>query len=180
MNSARLSLVVIGLSALAVWGTGSAAACFSRPAPIGEMFGPAAAPAPGPPAVTATVAVRPFGDRAQPAAAGTRRNLFREREPRTPAPLVARSSDQMSAPVPAGVAAPPEVPPGPRVTLAGLAEQVVSGVPVRTAVLSGAGDVWIVREGDVVAGRYRVEAIGPGSVRLADLLGGAPYVVRFR
>ena len=56
----------------------------------------------------------------------------------------------------------------------------MSGVPVRTAVLSGAGDVWIVREGDVVAGRYRVEAIGPGSVRLADLLGGAPYVVRFR
>jgi hypothetical protein len=47
-------------------------------------------------------------------------------------------------------------------------------------VLSGPGDVWIVREGDVVAGRYRVEAVGPDSVRLSDTLGGAPLTLRFR
>jgi hypothetical protein len=178
MNAARLSLLVIGLSALAVWGTGTAAACFSRPAPLGEALGPALAGPP--PAVIASVAVRPVGERARPTSSGTRRNLFRERESRRSAAPVARSSEAASIPVSAGAAARFDAPPGPRVSLAGLAEHIVAGVAVRTAVLSGAGDVWIVREGDVVAGQYRVEAIGPGSVRLVDLREGIPHVVRFR
>lgn len=190
MNAARLSLLVVSLSALAVWGTGTVAGCLSRPVPLGQIAGPvdARASAGRQPAPLQELVVRAFAERARPAPARPRRNLFREperavsRPPGSLSRLSARSPGD-SGPGAAGYPGsedPGLRAPGPRISLAGLAEHVVSGVLVRTAVLSGPGDVWIVREGDLVAGRYRVESVESDSVRLADTLGGPPQVLRFR
>ena len=77
-----------------------------------------------------------------------------------------------SAPVAAGPAAGTAVPlvasaPASAVALAlaGIATDVVEGVEVRTAILSGPAGVQLARVGDTVAG-YRVAAIGPDAVEL--------------
>jgi hypothetical protein len=53
--------------------------------------------------------------------------------------------------------------------LIGLAEE--DGA--RTAIISGAGDLLFVKEGDVISSRYRVARIAPEGVELADTGDGA-------
>ena len=45
----------------------------------------------------------------------------------------------------------------------------MSGTPVRTAILSGLGDVFLVKAGEIVASRYEVVAVGADAVELRDL-----------
>ena len=101
--------------------------------------------------------------------------LFRERE---------RAAVSVSEPAPSpaapSTAAEPALPPGPRLALAGIAEQLDADRLVRTAVVSGAGDLWLVREGSLLAGRYRVERIAVDTVYLVDTLGGPDRVLRMR
>jgi hypothetical protein len=67
----------------------------------------------------------------------------------------------------------PEPPP---VTLSGIAEEPSadekSAAPVRTAVLSGYGEVFLAKVGETIASRYEVTAIGADVVELKDLLTG--------
>lgn len=63
-----------------------------------------------------------------------------------------------------------EVPPP--LALIGIAEDARAGAVVRTAILSGAGDVFLAGIGETVLGRYRVAAIAPEVVELTDDEGG--------
>jgi len=84
------------------------------------------------------------------------------------------------APAPAPIALPPlpdtpDVPPGPDLSLIGVATTArADGQVERTAIVAGpAGALYMARETDAVAGRYRVEAVTPDSVVLADGATGA-------
>lgn len=57
-------------------------------------------------------------------------------------------------------------------TLNGIAEDGTGESAIRTAVLSGLGDIFLVRTGDSVANRYEVVAIDAASVELKDLTSG--------
>ncbi len=69
--------------------------------------------------------------------------------------------------------APAAGPPAPSVTLLGMAEKADNGRVVRTAVLNVGGGLWMVKEGETVAGRYRVTAVGIDRVDLHDVQTGA-------
>jgi hypothetical protein len=65
-------------------------------------------------------------------------------------------------------------------TLAGIGESQQGDRAVRTAVISGAGELWLVTEGMVVAGRYRVDRIDRDAVVMVDTEGGQPRTLRLR
>jgi hypothetical protein len=76
---------------------------------------------------------------------------------------------------PAVVEAPavPAAPPMPALSLAGIAEDPGPGGPIRTAVISGTGQLFLVKEGENVTPRYRVEKISADVVELTDLGDGS-------
>ena len=57
-------------------------------------------------------------------------------------------------------------------TLSGIAEDGPADALTRTAVLSGFGDVFLVKAGETVASRYRVVAVAADAVELEDLTTG--------
>jgi hypothetical protein len=57
--------------------------------------------------------------------------------------------------------------------LTGIAEDTAGATSVRTAVLSTPDDVLLVREGDTVAGQYRVGPVMPSFVELTRLSDGS-------
>ena len=67
----------------------------------------------------------------------------------------------------------PSVPVAPPVTLSGIAEDQVGERTERTAILSSASGVLLVREGDQVLGQYRVGRIETGAVELVNIADGA-------
>jgi hypothetical protein len=65
---------------------------------------------------------------------------------------------------------PPQVQPPPMpFKLVGLAEDASPTGPKRTAVISGAGQLFVVTDGEMVTSRYRVVAVSPDRVELTDL-----------
>jgi hypothetical protein len=76
--------------------------------------------------------------------------------------------DRPASPPPVEDLPPAAIPQTPtlRVTLSGIAENTVAGDVVRTAVISTPDDVLLVKEGDSVAGQYRVTRITADSVEL--------------
>jgi hypothetical protein len=64
------------------------------------------------------------------------------------------------------------VPLEPALRLSGIAEQKSGESTIRTAVISGDGQLYLVREGEAVAGRYRVVTIDSDAVTLGDDSGG--------
>jgi hypothetical protein len=63
----------------------------------------------------------------------------------------------------------PTAAPIPELLLMGIAEETSPAGPHRTAIIGGAGDaLFMVVEGDAVAGRYRVTKIGADAVELED------------
>ena len=71
--------------------------------------------------------------------------------------------------VQASVASVPAAPVMPELLLMGIAEETSPAGPHRTAIIGGAGDaIYMVVEGDAVAGRYRVTKIGVDAVELED------------
>jgi hypothetical protein len=77
----------------------------------------------------------------------------------------------------AGGAADTAVPPTPRppMELAGIAEETGNGHPVRTAVISSAGQVILAKEGDRVLSRFLVVRIAADAVHLKDDEGGREF-----
>jgi hypothetical protein len=73
----------------------------------------------------------------------------------------------LSTAAPAPAAVPPSL------TLAGIAELETSAGTVRTAVISGLAQLFLVKEGEPVTSRYRVSRIGADAVELHDGVTGA-------
>jgi hypothetical protein len=92
------------------------------------------------------------------------RNPFRFGEPPA-APR--RQAGAAAAEAPAAAA--PSEPEPPFIVLSGIATDVVDGVPQRTAVLTTASGVALVRAGDMVGTEYRVRAIEGAAVDLESL-----------
>ena len=78
----------------------------------------------------------------------------------------ARMAPIAAAPAPAPVEAPPALP---ALKLAGIAEDEGPEGPMRTAVISGQGQLFLVKEGESVLQRYRVTKISADVVELIDL-----------
>ncbi len=58
-------------------------------------------------------------------------------------------------------------------TLSGIAEDTSADGTIRTAVLSGLGDVFLVKAGDVIASRFQIVAVGADAVEILDTTSGA-------
>jgi hypothetical protein len=101
------------------------------------------------------------------------RDLFRFQS--RPAPAVVRPAPKPVVEPPA----PPPPPPLPPLSLSGVAVDIVNGVPQRSAVLSAPSNVLIVREGESVAGLYKVLSIGDDSVELEAIADGSRRTLRF-
>ncbi|HUR34660.1 MAG TPA: hypothetical protein VM032_12745 [Vicinamibacterales bacterium] len=154
----------IGVSALAVasWFAGASTSGV-RP--------PAAPPAPAKPtaldrsAAALQSEVARLHERLAPTVAPTRsRDLFRFNIRAARRPTVSMPA----APAAAAVAAPPPVAPRPALKLIGIAEDVTDAGTVLTAIVSGLGDVFLVKPGELIAGRYRVEAVSADAVQLTE------------
>jgi hypothetical protein len=98
--------------------------------------------------------------------------VFRSSQRAAPAPRVGATVDRnISAAAPGvDIVEPPPL----RLTLAGIAEDPgpAGGVPVRTAIIAGNGQLFLVKEGDTVTDRdieYRVGNISADSAELIDL-----------
>jgi hypothetical protein len=170
--SVRIGTVCVRVLAGA-WLVAALAACASSSTPP--------APAERTPAVTAVpdrdgLTVLEHRAQPSPALSASRRNIFRERDRVAPAPPVATRAAVPVEPAPAESL----IPPAPLVTLLGLAEKTDSGHLVRTAVISTGGELWIVKEGDTVAGRFRVGAVSLDRVDLRDVQTGTSRVYRLR
>ena len=90
-----------------------------------------------------------------------------------------------ASPAVAAPEAPPAEQPPAAVTVAplkleGLAEDHGDQGAVRTAIISGFGDIFLVKEGDNVTLRYRVARISPDAVELTDLTDNTPLRLALR
>ncbi len=56
----------------------------------------------------------------------------------------------------------------PVLQLIGVAEDTVADGAIRTAIVSGLGDVFLVKAGDTISGRYRVDQVSGDAVQLTD------------
>ncbi len=175
----KATVVWSGATALATWMASSPAVV----AP-GESAGPAqrgsgAAAAIGAPVVDLTAEAdrlaRRLGD--HQAYAAPARDPFRF-EGAAPEVAVAAASPVDSAVVPEPVVPPVAEPPP--YTLVGMAEDRVGEELVRTAVISGTGDLWLVRAGETVDGRFSVTAVEAGAVELVRADTGATVRLAFR
>ena len=100
------------------------------------------------------------------------------REPRPHPIALARREEPKSRTAVAATAQPPPAAPAavpePPLTLIGVAEQQTPEGLERTAIVTADSDeVYMLKEGDVLGARYRVKAVGPGSLELTDLVTGA-------
>lgn len=98
--------------------------------------------------------------RTAPALPDLRRNLFTFRD--APAPSPRRRSPAVVA------TAVPPVLPRPEMQLEGIAEEGESGQRVRTAVVSAVNQLFFLKEGDRLLGRYLVTRIGTDAVQMTD------------
>jgi hypothetical protein len=97
------------------------------------------------------------------------------RNPFDYAPVSAPPATAAPAPPPAEAIAPPAPtePPPPVFTLSGIADKTGDdGKTVRTAVISGLGQLYFAKVGDTVTDRYTVTAIGVDAVDLRDATTG--------
>lgn len=156
----------------AAWGLGGAlmAGWLAAAAGTPTAVPPSAAQPDEPPPLTLPPAIQEEADKlrrfldAPPRPHQAERNPFEfaHRPPRLEARVTA----------PEIVPVQPSVPPGPGLKLDGIAEDAVPGGTVRTAIISAAGQLFLVKEGGSVTSRYRVTRIGADAVELEDLMDG--------
>ena len=176
MNVRRI--VWFGVFALAIASWFASASTSGARAPI----------APPPPARTPAIErsvaalesdVNRLHDRLGPsvAPAGSR-DLFRfsGRAPK-PMPAAVPPSDAARG----GVDAPTPVAPRPSLTLIGIAEDASADGVVRTAIVSGAGDLFLVKAGETIdGGRYRIDLVSADAVQLTDMLTASSTTLALR
>lgn len=165
MNIKRVATIGVAVGALAAWLAAAATAVrhdAAQPAPTVAVKPDARGAALDAEVARLTERIRPDVAPLDPG-----RNLFAFREPK-PQPAPAASRRAFAGPPPGAL------PPGPPTfTLDGLAENPGADGPVRTAIISGAGQLFLVKVGDAVTLRYRVAKIGADAVELTDLSTGA-------
>lgn len=104
-------------------------------------------------------------ERLGPTAAPTRsRDLFRfqARAPKRRPVVTPGATDPQSLPVVAPAA------PRPALALIGVAEDLTPDGVVRTAIVSGLGDVFLVKTGDLIQERYRIGQVSGDAVLVID------------
>jgi hypothetical protein len=165
MNVTRTATLCVVAAACAAW-LAAASAPLDQGSPL-----PPARPASTVEASSEALAaeIARLGDRLRPTAAPRQpvRNLFHFEAPVRPG----------TAPMPAAAPVATEIPQPPApvsLKLIGLAEDAGPNGVVRTAIISGQGQLFLAREGDEVTSRYRVSRISGEVVELAALDGGAP------
>jgi len=164
MNLKRTATLSLAGGAVAAW-LASAATSNRRTAALDAIFVPPSVDARGD-ALAVQIArlhdrLRPDAPQRQPS-----RNLFefsaaRSRTPSTLAPAPKAVLTEAPAPVPVARPAAP-------LKLSGIAEDPAEAGPVRTAIITGLGQVFLVKVGDGVTGRYRVSRITADVVELTD------------
>jgi hypothetical protein len=158
MNLKRTTTIVLSAAAVGAWLAGAATSNHRIPErPIAQ---PAAIELRG--AELANEIAR-LQERLHPTSTPRQpgRNLFAFRAAPPPAPPAI-------APIlPLDNAAP--TPALPSLKLAGIAEDVDGDIAIRTAIISGEGQLYMVKEGEEVTPRYRVTKISADVVELADL-----------
>jgi hypothetical protein len=173
MNVKRTLTFGVGGGALAVW---LAAAATSPPPPSAPIAAtpPAAIDRSGAELSTEIARLRErLRPSAQPAQA---RDLFRYRAraaAQSAAAAAARDSALALQLAPQQLLAPSLSDVAP-LKLVGMAEDPGDAGPIRSAILSGFGDLFIVKAGDSIAGRYRVAAISADNIDLVDVSTNAP------
>ena len=163
----KSTAVISGVGVLATW-------FYSMPAihtPATGAIAPAARP---PQTAVSTIDIQREADRLQvrvhqvPEYVETSRNPFRFGA--RPAPAARPSGTSGPAPA-APVVPPPPAPPA--ITLDGIATDVVDGQEQRTAMLKTDAGVVLVREGEQVAGQFRVAKIASDAIELVKISDGS-------
>src|SRR5438105_2716988 len=177
MNLKRTATIALGGAALAAWF--SAAMTPSSSPVISTSVVPGPMEARGAELASEIARLherlRPQGVPREPT-----RNLFAFRSTRRAASTSAATTARLEIPSPAPL-------PAPRLalTLAGLAEEAGAAnvAPVRTAIISGNGQLFLAREGDTVTDRdiaYKVGKISADSVELMDVRDGTKRTLTLR
>lgn len=158
-NVKRTTTIVLGGGALAAWLAGAATSNRALPEPIVTRALPIDARG-----ADLAAEIARLHERLRPSATprSPSRNLFTFRG--APAPTVAAP-----APRAAITEAPVQAPPLPPLKLSGIAEDEGPDGPVRTAMISLDGQLFLVKEGDPVTPRYKVARISPDVVELTDV-----------
>jgi hypothetical protein len=161
MNLKRTATIVVGGAAVGAWLAGAATSNSGRsaltiaPTPAIDLRGEELATE----IARLQERLRPTSQPRQPG-----RNLFAFRaRAAQPAPVVAAAAPVMAP------AAMPLTPAQLPWKLAGIAEDEGPEGPLRTAIISGEGQLYLVKEGDEVTPRYRVGKISADVVELVDV-----------
>ena len=111
-----------------------------------------------------------------PPLAPAARNPFRFRERPEARPQVhpAPALSTAAASVLAALTARPEL------VLSGLAEDPSPSGPIRTAIISGLGQLFLVKEGEEFGGRFQVVRIGTNAVQVLDRSDGSTFTLALR
>lgn len=100
-------------------------------------------------------------ERIGPSVTPTRsRDLFRFNVRAVRRPVVAAA--------PPAVVEAPIAAPRPTLKLIGIAEDTTDTGTVRTAIVSGLGDLFLVKPGDTIAGQYKIDQVSADAVQLID------------
>jgi hypothetical protein len=178
MNLKRTTIVFVGGAALAAWF--SAAMTPGRPAAPAFTIAPAPIDASGEKLASEIDRLRERLRPSSPPGAPVR-NPFAfgsSRRGTTGAGAPSNSTRRGSI---AAAQAPPRI--QPQLTLAGIAEDSAPDGPVRTAIVSGSSQVFLVKIGDTISDGgwvYRIAAISPDSVELIDPADGSTRVLVLR
>lgn len=174
ISTGRVAVIVVGCGLVAAWAAASAGACVYARGAVATVA--PAAPAAREDVISGGIRLAVIESPSPPNLSPRRRNLFRVRErPVVSAPALPQrvATAMTDEPVDVTLALMP-------LTLAGIGESQHSERTVRTAVISGAGELWLVTEGMVAAGRYRIDRIDKDGVVLVDTASGQSRTLRLR
>jgi len=162
MHVKRTATIVVVGGALAAWFAGAATSNRAVPDPI----------VPQRPRIDASGAdlageIARLHDHLRPSTTprAPARNVFRYSSPAPVASVAAAPASAALVEAPAAAKAPPQLP----LRLSGIAEDPGPDGPIRVAIISGEGQLYMVKIGELVTPRYRVTAIGADVVELQDV-----------
>jgi hypothetical protein len=163
MKQKRTAAIVIGGGLLAAWIVGATTSNRDTTEPI--VFTPSPMDMQG---ATLANEIARLHERLRPAATPRQpgRNLFAFRA--APAPVA-----PPVAPPAVLTERPPAIPAEPALRLVGVAEDPGPDGPVRTAIISGNGQLFLAKEGDQVTPRYQVLRVSAEVVELIDVGDGS-------
>jgi hypothetical protein len=175
MNVKRAATIAVGGAALAAWLAGAATSTRT----------------PAPRLVISPPPIEPRGAELASEIAKLREHLRPSATPRQPGRNLFAYHTPAAAPLPPVAAAAPRpaltegdaalTPPQPSLKLSGIAEDVdADGNPVRTAIIAGEGQLFMVKEGENVTSRYRVTKVSADVVELLDLATQTPRRLALR